>query len=463
LNWPALRGLIPPVLADELAQRSCDGPAVQLQRRSVRKLRHRAQTQDGDGFGIVGHGQQGRQPLRVEQGHPAHAETFGPGRQPQILDCTRHRRQVHLRKRAPAKNVRVALVAQRHHQQLRAFQNAFDLELQKFLGPLSEGLGGQRALFVDECVYACPEWFISDPDEAPRLHQADARRGVGGLQQARQHVLGYHGTGDEAAHVAPFGDHPVDSPSLLRTERVIGHLAIVWNARRGIGLSMTRLAIASGISRPVRLAAVFAAVAATVVCAAMWVGYRQQWSWLYDVDWSLLNAGHAIGVKHPTSVRFWEGVSFVLGPDLLRWIGVVATVAALVQRNVRAALVLFACAPLSGLVTTGAKDLANRPRPSTMLAAAPSTSFPSGHALETTAIFLALLSFVLPLLSRSMRRFAIAVSALGVLLVGIARIALNVHYPSDVLAGWSLGYLYFLLCLLVFRPPQVFPGHGTVT
>jgi membrane-associated phospholipid phosphatase len=226
---------------------------------------------------------------------------------------------------------------------------------------------------------------------------------------------------------------------------------------------MTSLAIAPGISRPVRLAAVFAAAAAIVVYAAMWVGYRQQWSWLHDVDWSLLNAGHAVGIKHPGLLRFWDGVSFVLGPDLLRWIGVVAAVAAVVRRNVRVALVLFACAPLSGLVTTGAKDLANRPRPSTMLASAPSTSFPSGHALETTATFLALLTFVLPLLSRSMRRFAIVMSALGVLLVGTARVALNVHYPSDVLAGWSLGYLYFLLCLLTFRPPQVFPGHDAVT
>ena len=34
-------------------------------------------------------------------------------------------------------------------------------------------------------------------------------------------------TGDEAAHVSPFGDHPIHGPSLLRTERVIGHLAIV--------------------------------------------------------------------------------------------------------------------------------------------------------------------------------------------------------------------------------------------
>ena len=62
-----------------------------------------------------------------------------------------------------------------------------------------------------------------------------------------------------------------------------------------------------------------------------------------------------------------------------------------------------------------------------------------------------------------MRRVAIAVSALSVLSVGTARVALNVHYPSDVLAGWSLGYLYFLLCLLVFRPPQVFARNDAVT
>jgi len=139
----------------------------------------------------------------------------------------------------------------------------------------------------------------------------------------------------------------------------------------------------------------------------------------------------------------------------LRLLGTVATVVALVKRNVRAALVLLACAPLSGLVTSAAKGLVNRPRPSTMLVAAPSSSFPSGHALEATSALLALLAFLLPMMSRAIGRVAMAVTALSPLLVGVARVALNVHYPSDVLAGWSLGYLYFLFCLLVFRP---FPG-----
>ena len=195
-----------------------------------------------------------------------------------------------------------------------------------------------------------------------------------------------------------------------------------------------------------------AAVAAAAVYAVMWVGYCQDWNWLHRMDWSLLNAAHDIAIKHPMWVRFWTGVSVALGPVPLRLLGMVATVAALVKRNVRAALVLLACAPLSGLVTSAAKGLVNRPRPSTMLVAASSTSFPSGHALEATAAMLAMLSFLLPMMNRLMSRVAVAVTALSLLAVGIARVALNVHYPSDVIAGWSLGYLYFLLCLLVFRP-----------
>jgi membrane-associated phospholipid phosphatase len=210
------------------------------------------------------------------------------------------------------------------------------------------------------------------------------------------------------------------------------------------------------------------AVAALAVYAVMWVGYLQNLKWLHSVDWSLLNAAHDIGVKHPVWVRFWAGVSFVLGPVPLRLLGTVAAVAAVVKRNIRAALLLLACAPLNGFVTMAAKGLVNRPRPSTMLVAAPSTSFPSGHALETTASLLALLTLLLPMMRRMMGGVAIALTALILLLVGVARVALNVHYPSDVLAGWSLGYLYFLVCLLVFRPsmssvdrgkrPPEFPG-----
>lgn len=183
----------------------------------------------------------------------------------------------------------------------------------------------------------------------------------------------------------------------------------------------------------------------------MWLGYRANWGWLHSVDWSLLTAAHDIGIKHPAWVRFWETVSFVLGPIPLRVLGMVGAVVSAIKGQLRAALLLLTCLPLTGFVTTGAKGLANRPRPLTALVFAPSTSFPSGHALGAMAGVLALLAVALPLLSTWLRRIAVVLAALSVLLVGTARVALNVHNPSDVLAGWALGYLYFLLCLWVIR------------
>ncbi|MGH3560643.1 MAG: phosphatase PAP2 family protein, partial [Mycobacterium sp.] len=55
-------------------------------------------------------------------------------------------------------------------------------------------------------------------------------------------------------------------------------------------------------------------------------------------------------------------------------------------------------------------------------------------------------------LSHPVRVAAVAVGALIVVAVGFGRVALNVHHPSDVLAGWALGYVYFLVCARLLRP-----------
>ena len=200
------------------------------------------------------------------------------------------------------------------------------------------------------------------------------------------------------------------------------------------------------------VAALIAALAATVY-AVLWVGYCQRWNWLHQMDWSLLNAARDGALKHSMWLGFWESVSYALGPVPMSALGIAMTVTALVMRNLRAALVLaFACGPLNEFATAAAKALVNRPRPATMLVAAPSTSFPSGHALEAMAALLAVLCFFFPMLNRMIRGIAVAVVAVSLLTVGVSRVALNVHYPSDVLAGWSLGYLYLLLCLWIFRP-----------
>jgi hypothetical protein len=67
----------------------------------------------------------------------------------------------------------------------------------------------------------------------------------------------------------------------------------------------------------------------------------------------------------------------------------------------------------------------------------------------------ALLTVLWPAMNRRLHVVAVWTGALIVLAVGFGRVALNVHHPSDVLAGWALGYLYFAACARVFGISRV--------
>lgn len=193
-------------------------------------------------------------------------------------------------------------------------------------------------------------------------------------------------------------------------------------------------------------------VTAVAVYALMWLGWRQDWGWLDAVDAAALNAAHDVGVKHQGWVSFWQVLCAVFSPAAFRVAGMAAIVVALVRRRLRAALFLLVAVELCGVVTHAAKGLAERPRPVTALVAEPSWSFPSGHALGVMVGVLALSTVLLPVLSHAARVAAMAAGALTVVAVGVGRVALNVHHPSDVLAGWTLGYLYVSLCAGLLRP-----------
>ncbi|MGB3286828.1 phosphatase PAP2 family protein [Mycolicibacter algericus] len=203
-----------------------------------------------------------------------------------------------------------------------------------------------------------------------------------------------------------------------------------------------------------RVSALVSVVVAAAVCALMLVGYRQGWGWLATVDAAALDASYDIGVKHPAWVRFWDGLSTIFAPAVFRVLAMVAVVVALLRRRLRPALFLLLTVELSGLLTAAAKASVDRPRPVTALATASSSSFPSGHALGVTVAVGALLVLVLPVLRGSARVAAVGGGALVVAAVGIARVALGVHHPSDVLAGWALGWAYLTAWVLLLKPWQ---------
>jgi undecaprenyl-diphosphatase len=112
-------------------------------------------------------------------------------------------------------------------------------------------------------------------------------------------------------------------------------------------------------------------------------------------------------------------------------------------------------AVVSGLIaSTLLKDLFGRPRPDLVpyAAYASNSSFPSGHSMMSAITYLVLGA----LLARSQERkllkaYFLVTAAFITVLVGISRVYLGVHWPTDVLAGWTAGAVWALLCWLLAR------------
>ncbi|QCH21949.1 phosphatase PAP2 family protein [Mycobacteroides salmoniphilum] len=208
----------------------------------------------------------------------------------------------------------------------------------------------------------------------------------------------------------------------------------------------------SQISGPERRWLLVSAGAAFIAFALLWLGYAQQWNWLSRLDVAALAPAHDYGIAHPGWVTAWDVFATVVGPGAFRIAVAVVIVVLLVRRQRHAAVFLLITVELSALVTELAKLLAGRPRPATKLVDAYGSSFPSGHALGVMVCALALLTVFLPKAIAALRPWLATLGGVLILTIGVSRVLLNVHNPSDVLAGWALGYAYFVACLLVLPP-----------
>ena len=122
------------------------------------------------------------------------------------------------------------------------------------------------------------------------------------------------------------------------------------------------------------------------------------------------------------------------------------------QRRYRTALVILVTSISGELIDTAMKHFFMRPRPTVVphLRDALDTSFPSGHAMDSAIVYLTLWAMLTRATERRVTKlYGLAMALLLTLLVGVSRVYLGVHYPTDVIGGWILGFVWAAVCWLI--------------
>ena len=205
----------------------------------------------------------------------------------------------------------------------------------------------------------------------------------------------------------------------------------MWRGRRDLDKRLgSRLAVAA-------VATFLIAVPFTLLLVLV----KSSWGPLRRLDESTADRLHTYALGHPATVRFFRDWSTIFGPTTWRLLVALLAIWLLYRRAVRLASWAIITITVGGLLGVTLKFVVNRARPilPDPVAAASGSSFPSLHSMNAALGVGVLVLAVLPVLGRGWRAGVWALGVFIVLITGYARIALGVHWVSDVLAGWTLG------------------------
>ncbi|WP_404925807.1 phosphatase PAP2 family protein [Mesorhizobium sp. ORM16] len=164
-----------------------------------------------------------------------------------------------------------------------------------------------------------------------------------------------------------------------------------------------------------------------------------------------------IPIGPPWMERAMRDITSLGSTSVLVLITAATIIYLLLIRRPGTALLIFVAVAGGQMLSSLLKLGVDRPRPELVshLVNETSLSFPSGHAMLSAVTYLTLGSLAARFLQgRTTKIYVLALAVLTTVLVGISRIYLGVHWPSDVLAGWCAGFAWAMLCWLAARVLQ---------
>jgi undecaprenyl-diphosphatase len=179
---------------------------------------------------------------------------------------------------------------------------------------------------------------------------------------------------------------------------------------------------------------------------------QDKWRPLLRIDDGARDDLHSVAAAHDGFVEAMRVLS-TIGAAGTYWVVFTIVAAWLLGRRLpRLAAFVAVTVGGSSLVNLAVKHAVARARPvlDDPVAHANGLSFPSGHAQAAVVGYGTLLLVFWPVLGRVGRRVAAATAVVMVLAIGFSRVALGVHYVSDVLAGYVLGAAWLAACAAAF-------------
>ncbi|MFX3623066.1 MAG: phosphatase PAP2 family protein [Ectobacillus sp.] len=171
--------------------------------------------------------------------------------------------------------------------------------------------------------------------------------------------------------------------------------------------------------------------------------------------------GHLQPLQGEGSLAFFSVIT-EMGSE----VGIVATVMASLlwmgRKKMYAAMAVYPLAIISThIVNKTLKEIVARERPSLNEALdALGYSFPSGHAMLSVVTYGFLACMIAgSQIGKTVKVLAAFISALLIILVGLSRVVLSVHYPSDVLGGYAMGGILLVAALYAYTYAQGLQQH----
>jgi undecaprenyl-diphosphatase len=170
------------------------------------------------------------------------------------------------------------------------------------------------------------------------------------------------------------------------------------------------------------------------------------------VRWDIATADRIHRVTTPAGLRFFDWVTRIGSPNSMTWLTVVLCVVLFASGRIQLGTLWVAVFVGGAALERILKSLVHRTRPEYAghYLASGSYSFPSGHAtlsVLATGMLIYTLMATRMVTTRASRAAAIVIGATWVLLVGVSRVYLGVHFPSDVLGGYTIAAAWFTGCI----------------